>query len=471
MLLADRRRTLIFLCMAGMEAAWITPFVLLMFRPTPSTPVAYGVVLAGLLAWILILELLGRSEVPSPLYEVVAFGVMLLAGLVMVRVLLYRQWPLSDFGWLPQTVRDIARSAGGKPPAVAIFITNLFLWHRATTATGREISFFNVGMSFRRGLLLLIAGAGLYGYFRGGAPLLLLWLFLGFGLSAVALARIDEKARPVQSAGVPLPPRRMAQLVLAITATVASAALVSRAFTQSTLVALLQQLAPVWRLIEPVLAGLVALIVRLLDPLFRLLDGILSSLLAGAAMPTLTEYGPSTAPDGQDALTRELPYWLTDLLPRILTVAVLVIAVVAIVTFLLLWLERSRGRRVDRQEAEEETTEPWTPGAGLLGYLKNVASLASRRGVNRQLLAAASVENIYANVCRLARRRGYGRLPAQPPDDYIAVLVRAFGGHEEALNRITTAYMRVHYGDHPVSRAELDAIRADYQALRASQAT
>ncbi len=130
-------------------------------------------------------------------------------------------------------VRDIARAGGGLPPAVAILITNLFLWHRATTATGRDISFFNVGMSFRRGLLLLIAGAGLYGHLRGGAPLLLLWLFLGFGLSAVALARIDEKARPAQSAGVPLPPRRIAQLALAIMATVAGAALLSSVFTQS----------------------------------------------------------------------------------------------------------------------------------------------------------------------------------------------------------------------------------------------
>ncbi len=118
------------------------------------------------------------------------------------------------------------------------------------------------------------------------------------------------------------------------------------------------------------------------------------------------------------------------------------------------WKRRNRGRRAQV----------------FLGYLKSVASLASRRGVNRRLLAAASVENIYANVCRLARRRGYGRLPAQPPDDYLSVLVRAFEGHGEALSRITAAYMRVHYGDHPVSRAELDTLRADYRALRESQA-
>jgi hypothetical protein len=87
---------------------------------------------------------------------------------------------------------------------------------------------------------------------------------------------------------------------------------------------------------------------------------------------------------------------------------------------------------------------------------------AGRFGVGRHLLAAISVENLYANLCRLARRRGYGRRPAQPPDDYLPVLVEAFGGHEEALARLTTAYMRVHYGDRPIAPAELAALRADY---------
>jgi hypothetical protein len=89
-----------------------------------------------------------------------------------------------------------------------------------------------------------------------------------------------------------------------------------------------------------------------------------------------------------------------------------------------------------------------------------------RFGVSRQLLAAVSVQNIYANLCRLARQRGYPRRPAQPPDAYLPVLTQAFAGHEEALERITAAYMRVHYGDRSVSMDELSALRADYRAVR-----
>jgi hypothetical protein len=97
-----------------------------------------------------------------------------------------------------------------------------------------------------------------------------------------------------------------------------------------------------------------------------------------------------------------------------------------------------------------------------------VASLVGRFGLSRQLLAAISVQNIYANICRLARRRGYPRRPAQPPDDYLPILQQAFAGQEDALARITAAYMQVHYGDQPVSPLELGQLRRDYQQVRAS---
>jgi hypothetical protein len=84
------------------------------------------------------------------------------------------------------------------------------------------------------------------------------------------------------------------------------------------------------------------------------------------------------------------------------------------------------------------------------------------------LLAAISVQNIYANLCRMARQRGYPRHPAQPPDDYLPILSQAFAGQDEPLARITAAYMWVHYGDQPVTAAELAQLRQDYNRVRKS---
>ena len=93
------------------------------------------------------------------------------------------------------------------------------------------------------------------------------------------------------------------------------------------------------------------------------------------------------------------------------------------------------------------------------------APLVRRFGVGRELLAAISVQNIYANVCRIARQRGHPRRISQPPDSYLPVLAQAFPGQDERLSRITAAYMRVHYGEKAVPTEELASLRNDYRLL------
>jgi hypothetical protein len=124
----------------------------------------------------------------------------------------------------------------------------------------------------------------------------------------------------------------------------------------------------------------------------------------------------------------------------------------------------------ERDEGEEEMGEELTLGDAALErgvrWLRDMAGLVQRFGLSRQLLAAISVQNMYANLCRLARQRGYPRRPAQPPDDYLPVLEQAFAGQGEVLARITAAYMRVHYGDQIIGPAELAQLRQDYDQVR-----
>jgi streptomycin 6-kinase len=51
----------------------------------------------------------------------------------------------------------------------------------------------------------------------------------------------------------------------------------------------------------------------------------------------------------------------------------------------------------------------------------------------------------------------------------LPVLARVFPGQDEALTRITAAYMQVHYGDQPVGLAELAQLRQDYQKIRTAE--
>jgi hypothetical protein len=474
MLLSDRKRALLYLCLAGMEAAWATPFFLLLYQRMPSVWVAYGVLLGALLAWILVLDLLNRTQVASPLYQIVVLGLIAATSLVIL--------VLSPSATArPGGLAGLLDFRGGIATGVALTLTNLFLWQRATSATSRDISFFTVGVSFRLGLLLLVIGGAIAGaIFRvpgrpAGSNLFpLLWLYFGFGLGAVALARIEEKASEAQSAGRPLPLRRMVQLLLAIGVTLGIAGLLSRIYTARNLGRLLELFVPLWKLVRPAAVAVAYFLLRVFSPLFEWLVAWLRAIFESGwteLRPVQTEMGPSA--EVEAGILDRLPSSLTNALGNILLVLGILVAAGLIIGFFLLYLDRVRRRNQARVEEEEEGVEPVTVGAGVLARgaqtLRDLAGLVRRFGVSRHLLAAVSVQNIYANLCRLARQRGYPRPPAQPPDAYLPALSQAFAGHDEAIERITAAYMRVHYGDRAVSRDELSALRADYRAVRASE--
>jgi hypothetical protein len=472
MLLSERRRALIYFCQAGMEAAWATPFFLLLYRQMPSLWATYAVLLGALLAWILVLDLLNRTQVASPLYQIVVLGVIAATSLVILAV--------SPGSAANQPGRAaLLAFRGGIPTGIALALTNLFLWQRATSATSRDLSFFNVGVSFRFGLLLLVVGGAIAsalfqapGQPTGQNLLPLLWLYFGFGLVAVALARIDEKASEAQSTGRPLPLRRMLQLLLAVGLTLGLAGLLSRIYTAHNLGRALGLLVPLWKLMRPVFVAFALFLLKVLGPVFEWIVARLRAIFERGWIELQPMQQPTAplAPD-QPGLLERLPASLTSALGSILLVLGILVAAGLVIGFFLLYLERVQRTRT-RVEEEEEGAERMTAGGGLFDRgaqtLRDLAGLVRRFGVSRQLLAAVSVQNIYANLCRLARQRGYPRRPAQPPDAYLPVLSQAFAGHDEALGRITSAYMRVHYGDRPVGMDELSALRADYRAVRES---
>ena len=470
MLLTNRRLSLIFFCLAGMEVAWFTPFWLLLYRPAQTAPwLTYGVALTVLLAWTLTLELLSRTTLEPPRYQLAALGLMVLTSLLVVRVALYWGRPITDVHWLGQALSSSFRNRQGFPPALALVAGNLFLWQRATRATSRELTFFNVGVSFRLGILLLLLGGGLYTALRDQDLTPLLWIYMTLGLTAVAITRIHEKANNAQSAGRPLTSQRLWQLLLAVGVTVGGTAWLSVWYTSNNIWGLLVKMSPLWRVLKFVALGLLRVLVWLLEPVMEWLLEQMRRLIQ-FNWTELQPQSPLIPPGkGQEVLSRELqgPVW--DFLRQAGIALVIIVLAVLVIGVLLLYLDKTRRQPV-REETEEAEAEPITLGESILGRglqaLRDVAGLVRRFGISGQLLAAVSIQNIYANLCRLAQRRGHPRRPSQPPDDYLPILAQAFPGQEEALGRITEAYMRVHYGEHPVTLAELAQLRADYQQVR-----
>jgi len=467
MLLSNRRDGLIHFCLAGMEVAWFTPILLFaLYWYTWDWPplAAFGSLLGVLLVWILALELLNRLAVDSPVYELSVLTLVLLTSLLLVRFWLYRGTPVGDFLWLGNTVYGMFNFDKGVQLELVLILANLFLWQRAISATGRTVTFFRVGLNFRLGILLLIASASLLNYFSGQGTSSLIWIYFGLGLTAVALTRVRDKAIGSQSVGRALPPRRLAQVFLSVGLTVGIAAWLSLFYTPAKIKTFLRWFNPLWTVLEYVLWWAMALVLIPLEPLllwlmeiFRDIDWSVLTEIMGGEGETLLEPRHAQSWPGMAMIWTVIRY-----------VAIgLVIALV--LWFVLLYLKKIE--RSQLVEDGEESDHTITLGGGMLNrgaqWLRDISNLVKRYGLSRQLLAAISVQNIYANLCRIATQRGYPRHRAWPPDDYLPTLKKAFEPEaEQALSRITLAYMRVHYGDKLIGVAELAQLRKDYYLVR-----
>lgn len=472
MLLSNRRAVLIHFCLAAMQAAWITPFWLLLYRSALAPWISFAQLLGVLLAWMLVLELLSRTDAKSPVYDLISLLLMALTSLAAVRLILYGDRPIADIGWMGRVVADTLNSTEGLPPAIVLVGFNLLLWQRATAATSRDLSFLSVGMSFRGGMLMMMAVGAFYTASRGPELLPFLWLYFALGLTAVAVARVNEKAAEAQSAGALLPLHRLAQVLAAVGVTLGAILLMATGYTPDGLRRVLHWLDPLWNVLRPMVFALVLALGRILNPLLMWLEARLADLLSGWVFELASPIATPTGSVERPGLLERLPGWPLDVIRGVLVLLLVVGATLGFLVFMLLYLEKVR-RSGDSATTEEESAERVTLGGGIiqrgLRSLRRAARLVQRFGVGRQLLAAISVQNIYANLCRIARRRGMGRLAAQPPDDYLDTLIQVFPGQEERLARITAAYMRVHYGDHPVTLAELGAVREDYRAVREAE--
>jgi hypothetical protein len=98
--------------------------------------------------------------------------------------------------------------------------------------------------------------------------------------------------------------------------------------------------------------------------------------------------------------------------------------------------------------------------------LDNLRAFVSQFG-NRKMRSAASIRKIYASMVDLATEAGYARRPAVTPYEHRDTLYEAFPGGREAVDAITEAYVRVHYGQVPDSRAEMRQIVRHWEQVQA----
>ena len=495
MLLTNRRHRVLFVALAGMEMAWFAPFAALLLAdwsrrvdrawlatleaaPTADALAAlqttpgwglFWVLFGGMLLYMLAADLLNQRQIGSPQRDLVMLAIVLTTSLLAIRGLLYGTAAPADLRFLPNTMNGVFNFTAGRRPEVVILLLNAFIWFRVAMMTDRSLAFFDVGLSFRLGLLFAIAGGAVL-TITAQRPtteaLTYFALFLFWGLLAVSIARLDEKALLVEnSRGALLTWPRLGQVVLIVLATLSAIAGLSHIYTPSTLRAVIAWFDPLWRVLGQMAVYLLYGILWLVMPLLNRFAQFIAWALSQFDPPSQQEQ-PPVAVGGPFE-----PSDITALLDRSPTLRFGLVTAIIVLVLGLIWLFFLRTRQRDRRDEEEASgQDAFTFGGGLLARgvdrLRDLLDLVRRYGLSSQLLAAISIQNIYANVGRLARRRGFPRPPSLPPDDYLPLLCAAFPGYDDELAAITGAYMRVEYGDMLLDEAESSALRTAYQRLR-----
>ena len=116
----------------------------------------------------------------------------------------------------------------------------------------------------------------------------------------------------------------------------------------------------------------------------------------------------------------------------------------------------NRAKTDDLQDLQDE--EIPSPAAFVGEVLKSLSL--------RRWLAAVTIRRIYARMSHEASKRGFERLPAQTPFDYLPSLYSAFPDAQAELGVITDAYVAAHYGEVPDTDEALAKIRAAWDHVR-----
>lgn len=439
-----------------------------------SSPlVAVGVCLFLWIIYVLVADLINGQSIESPRREGYLLGAIVLSSFLLIRVSLYPTASLFDFRWIGNTFSAIFNFTDGWRAEIAVILLNLFLWVQVVLSLGRTLTFMAVGLSFRLSLLVAIIGNAFLFVATGlSLPLQLFTILLVFGLFAVAIARIDEKSIAGQhSTGAILSWDRLGLLGVAVAVALSFGLLLAQIYTPQSISTVLRWFSPLWVFIGAVVARIFSALFWLMSPLIQWFIDKVRSLTEGIELlePERTSNSGEfeSLPNAEFfSVSQFLQEWT---LVRYLFVLLIIAAVAA---FLWLFFVRPYLRQI---EDEEESLEQESVNLGLGGLrsgldrLRNLAKLVGRFGFSLELLDAISIENMYANLCRIARQRGYPRQPNQPPDQYISALREAFPGQGDDLQRLTSAYMRVHYGDQSIERQELNELRSLYQTVRTAK--
>lgn len=465
---------MLYLCWALMEVALFTPVVLFFTRWArfwPSGQFTLWILLLMLLPFSLV-RFLSALLVERKYQRRVVLVVLLLTLFVAWRILLFSSRSFLDFSWLVDLFGDT--SASGSllwVRVLTLFVLILFMWWRGLSLVQFQPDISRVGLRLRAGILLFIPFA-LLPQARDSAWGIMPFVLLYFvaGLMAVALIRAEQVERERSGFAASLSPAWVGAIFITCLLIILAAGLIAIIVSGDMLPLIVQWFSPLRNALMAGTAVALSTAIFLASPLFILLQFLLI---------WLANFFSAIFSNFSEGLGLELPGSLDDFsflwpaaeetaetsglsIPLEATRALTMLFMLAMVVFVAFFLTRRfrqpaaaprGGARISAVEQGELSGEGIGP------------RLLQRLGLLRRWRTAASIRQIYRQMCAAASGAGYARGSSETPYEYLRTLEQVWSDNRSDSLLITEAYVRVRYGEIPETKEELAAIRLAWRRL------
>jgi hypothetical protein len=459
----DWVKELLYLCVLATEACILHPWQQWAFARLDHPPLPFWGLLALFFGAYLLASLMARSELTADRRQAATAGIVLLSALIVIRLHVYPGRPVFNLTWVADMVESLFSLLNILPPDLLVLILAMVAWWRGIVASRQEADIDQIWYRFRLGVLALLVYLIVAAFGPPPEVTGLLFGFFFFGLMSVALARILELGGIHSSS---LGSRQWVSVLAgAILGSLALALLASLLFSQGAVRTVLGWFRPLVRLVELLLWYLVSALAYLIWPLLEMLLNFARSVTAdqlGILMSPLMS--PLASPEEiAEQATRE--YGLGSFCKA----TAVVLIVVGGLFLVSVAIRRLAERRDERNQDERESL--WSSGDlvkdlqdGLRRTLEGLRNLGRREARGQR--SAATIRKMYASVVDMAEEAGYPRDLAETPYEHREILYQAFPGGESAVDAITEAYVRVHYGEVPDTREEMEQLRRYYRELQ-----
>lgn len=470
----DPRREITHVLAALMEAMWFAPWFAVIIPGAREIPVTSVLtfVAVNILVAVLIVRVLDSRGMWENLRQIVfllglAIAVLLAVGVVFPTV---EQVPIVET--ISENVEAVRRIV--IPPFVPILLLVSLLWWRGLRLAIVTPTAIRVAFGMRLGILFFFASA----LFAQAQELTLAALppFFFFGLLGISFARalsLRELGNQSSSFG----PRWAGFMVAAaggITLVGLLAAALLGGVDPETFAGIIQ----------PILSGVVFFVAFLMSPIFLVVGALVewivtamqsSGLFEEVITPEVTEQISQGDPNqGVTELERAFNQFLA-FLDRLGGIQMCISVIIVLIVVAVIVLTIRRQQRAEQGDPEEREDIDGDAMAGLRDMfrwgrdaLNNAFNTIGRFGVGRDLFAALTVRRAYGQMVRVASKAGFPRAVSQTPYEYQLTLNTAYPEDQDAVDVITQAYVRVHYGEVPENAEALQAVVEALERFRAA---